>query len=256
MSWSPLSAICKTQLSRYAPNNLPRMNIYSVCYDAFSFTPPTTNFTTPHCIFLACIIRRQMHFSCTIITDFCPLYHRYHPMGYYWPSWFVKLGLDLSGGDRTIQELIDRGLSARSRSTYRTGINHYLRFYRQFGLPSLPLSQLHLCRFTAFFYAQNLSPSATRVNLSGVRYYQIQAGGPDPSHTDMPQLHYVLRATPPTNHTCHPTPPPLRMGRPADHLHCYGQHVAWDVLPVCAQANSPALRRGHTSNQCYRPLTW
>ncbi len=47
----------------------------------------------------------------------------------------------------------------------------------------------------AFLYAQNLSPSTIRVYLSGVRYHQIQSGGPDPSHSDMPQLHYVLRAT-------------------------------------------------------------
>ena len=46
----------------------------------------------------------------------------------------------------------------------------------------------------AFLHSQNLSPSAIRVYLSGVRYYQIQSGGPDPSRTDMPQLHYVLRA--------------------------------------------------------------
>ena len=97
--------------------------------------------------------------------------------------------------DHTVQELIDRGLSSGSRSTYRTGINRYLRFCLHFSLPPLPLSQVNLCRFAAFLHTQDLSPSTIRVYLSGVRFYQIQAGGPDLSHADMPQLHYVLRAT-------------------------------------------------------------
>ena len=129
--------------------------------------------------------------------------------------------------DHTVQELIDRGLSSRSRSTYRTGINRYLRFCLHFSLPPLPLSQVNLCRFAAFLHTQDLSPSAIRVYLSGVRFYQIQTGGPDPSHADMPQCPLSYPAgkasrppkTPPTNYTCHPTPPPLCVGGPAGHLH-------------------------------------
>ena len=98
-------------------------------------------------------------------------------------------GLDLPGVDRSVQTLIGRGLSTRSHASYRTGITRYLRFCQRFSLPSLPLSQLNLCRFVAFLHAQNLSPSTIRVYLSGVRYHQIQSGGLDPSRIDMPQLH-------------------------------------------------------------------
>ena len=73
----------------------------------------------------------------------------------------------------------------------------------------------------------NLSPPTVRVYLSGVRYHQIQAGGPDPSRSDMPQLNYVLRAT----QRARPirsrqlrlpiTPPILR------HL-----HFVWAVSPI------------------------
>ena len=96
--------------------------------------------------------------------------------------------------DEAVQDLVTRGLSSQSRASYRTGVNRFMGFCRRFSIPPFPLSQTNLCRFVAFLHAQNLSPSAIRVYLSGVRFYQIQSGGPDPSRTDMPQLHYVLRA--------------------------------------------------------------
>ena len=96
--------------------------------------------------------------------------------------------------DEAVQDLVTWGLSSQSRASYRTGVNRFMGFCCRFSIPPFPLFQTNLCRFVAFLHAQNLSPSAIRVYLSGVRFYQIQSGGPDPSRTDMPQLHYVLRA--------------------------------------------------------------
>ncbi len=175
-------------------------------------------------------------------------------------------GLDLSGVDHTVQALIVQGLSDQTRASYRTGVNRYLRFCRQFSLPPLPLSQLNLCRIVAALQMQNLSPPTIRVYLSGVRYYQIQAGGQDPSRSDMPKLNYVLRAT----QRVRPirsrqlrlpiTPPILR------HL-----HSIWAVSPVTytsrmlwaaccssrsyAQGNSLVRQQGRTHHPCCRRRT-
>ena len=96
--------------------------------------------------------------------------------------------------DQTVHTLLRQGITPSTSLSYRSGIRRYYTFCTQFLLPPLPLSQSMLCRFVAWLHEQGLSPSSIRLYLSAVRFHQISLGGPDPSLTDMPQLHYILRA--------------------------------------------------------------
>lgn len=102
--------------------------------------------------------------------------------------------LDLGGLDRVVSSLLGQGIAPSTAAAYRSGMRQYLSFCTCFKLTPLPVSQAVLCRFVAWLHTRNLSPSSTQQYLSAVRYYQIMVGGPDPSLSDMPQLHYILTA--------------------------------------------------------------
>ena len=73
-------------------------------------------------------------------------------------------------------------------------MRRYTAFCTQFALSPFPLTDLQLCRFVAFLHDQQLSTSSIRLYISSIRFLQISLGYPDPSLSDLPQLHYVLRA--------------------------------------------------------------
>ena len=72
-------------------------------------------------------------------------------------------------------------------------MRQYLSFCTRFSLAPFPVNQLALRRFVAWLHTWELSLSSIRQYLSAVRYHQI-FGGPDPSLSDMPRLHYLLTA--------------------------------------------------------------
>ena len=129
--------------------------------------------------------------------------------------------------DNTVQTLSRQGLSCQSHASYQTGINHYLRFCCLFPLPSLPLSQPNLCRFVAFLHTQNLSPSAIRVYLSGVRYYQIfsQVAQTPPA---LICRSYITSSEPSRWPLCLPIMPSVLR-----HCTLSGPHHQWPTRPAC-----------------------
>ena len=90
-----------------------------------------------------------------------------------------------------------------------------------------PLLQTTLCRFVAFLHELHLSPSTICLYLSALRFHQISLGGPDPTLTEWPQLHYVLWAIHRTRPVrSHPTQLPIT---PTILRHLYS---VWCVQPV------------------------
>ncbi len=61
-----------------------------------------------------------------------------------------------------------------------------------FGFQPFPLSEPTLCRFVAYLSQSGLSPTAAQLYLSALRSHQISQGGPDPSISSLPHLHYVI----------------------------------------------------------------
>ena len=88
--------------------------------------------------------------------------------------------------------------------TYRSGIDRYANFCNLFSLPLFPLSEDTLCRFVVYLAQSGLSHLSIRSYLSALRFHQISLGGPDPSISSLPRLHYVIkgirRSQP--SHTC------------------------------------------------------
>ena len=75
----------------------------------------------------------------------------------------------------------------------RSGIRQYTAFCQQFGLTTLPLSDLNLFRFDSYLHQQQLSPASVRFYLAALRYLQIVAVGHDPQPGEFPRLHYAVR---------------------------------------------------------------
>ena len=92
--------------------------------------------------------------------------------------------------------------------------------------PALPLTEPTLCQFAAVM-AQTVSWGTIRVYLSAVRFFQIQAGLPDPSLAAFPRLTYVLKGihrTTPEHRRKHRLPITLHILRAI--------HGVWSTPPI------------------------
>ena len=76
----------------------------------------------------------------------------------------------------------------------RSGIRQYTAFCWQFGLTSLPLSDLNFCRFVSYLHQQQLSPASVRLYLAALYYFQIVAVGHDPQPGEFFRLQYAVLA--------------------------------------------------------------
>ena len=101
--------------------------------------------------------------------------------------------LGVSGLDRLVCALVDRGVAASTLKAYAAGKRRYLSFCAQFGLQPLPVSEVLLLRFVAHLVQLGLAPPSIRLYLSAVRHMQITEGMSDPALASTPRLNYALR---------------------------------------------------------------
>ena len=129
--------------------------------------------------------------------------------------------------DQSVLSLLNQGIAPNTSTSYQSGLRHYQLFCSQFNLSPFPLLQATLCHFVAFLHELHLSPLTIRLYLSALRFHQISLGGMDPTLTERPQLHYVLRAVYRTRPVhSHPTWLPIT---PTILRHLYS---LWCVQPV------------------------
>ena len=88
--------------------------------------------------------------------------------------------------------LLSHALAPSSFNTYRTGINHYLRFCRRLAIRPLPLSEPVLENFCVSLH-HRVAYKSIRVYLCGVQFWSKLCGG-WVLIEHMPRLEYVLRA--------------------------------------------------------------
>ena len=86
-----------------------------------------------------------------------------------------------------------QGIADSSLRTYHSGEIRYLKYCGRQDFPPLPLTEHGLCGFVAHLADENLKHRTVKTYLSGLRYYQIKAGLPDPFQGAMPRLSYVLK---------------------------------------------------------------
>lgn len=134
--------------------------------------------------------------------------------------------MGISRVDAAVQNLLDEGISRSTQSVYRSGWRQYIKFCTEHSHPPLPLSEHTLCQFAAVM-SQSVSWGTIRSYLSGLRFFQIRAGLPDPSFTSYPRLNYVLKGI----HRLHPEH--QRRHRLPITLHLLGAlHRVWSAPPI------------------------
>ena len=101
--------------------------------------------------------------------------------------------LGLQRLDSTVQALISQGIAESTSAVYRTGWRQYSRFCDdKYSLPPLPLTESNVCLFAADV-SESVGWGTIRSYLSGLRFYQITAGLPDPALASLPMLAYLLK---------------------------------------------------------------
>ena len=95
--------------------------------------------------------------------------------------------------DPSVQQYLAHSLAPATVSTYRSATTRYLRFCTQYNLPPLPLCASTVTRFAAYLADCNMVFGTIRAYLSGIRFFQILNGLPDPCLGAIPLLTYVLR---------------------------------------------------------------
>ena len=88
--------------------------------------------------------------------------------------------------------LLSRALAPNTVTTYRTGINHYLKFCSQVLVSPLPLTENIIENFCASLYSR-VSYKAIKVYLCGVQFWSKLHGCPV-LIKNMPRLEYVTKA--------------------------------------------------------------
>ena len=78
---------------------------------------------------------------------------------------------------------------------YQSGENRFIKFCINNDLcPGDRVSEAVLCKFVAHLADEGLKHRTIKTYLSGVRYFQIRKGRPDPFRgSSMPRLDYVMR---------------------------------------------------------------
>ena len=81
-----------------------------------------------------------------------------------------------------------------SQHTYKSGEKRFLCFCDSCHVTPLPVSEDVLCKFVSHLADSDLKHRTIKTYLSGVRYYNIRSGFPDPFQSShMPRLDYTLR---------------------------------------------------------------
>ena len=88
--------------------------------------------------------------------------------------------------------LLSHALAPNTVNTYRTGVNHYFRFCRRFGIRPMPLSEPVLENFCVSLHWR-ISAKSIRVYLCGIQLWSTLNGG-RVLIEHMLRLDYVLRA--------------------------------------------------------------
>ena len=86
--------------------------------------------------------------------------------------------------------LLSRSLTPNTFRTYRTGINHYLRFCQRFGIPPLPLVEGMIENFCVSLQ-HRVAYKSIKVYLCGVQLFSTISGG-HVKIEHMQRLEYVL----------------------------------------------------------------
>ena len=76
---------------------------------------------------------------------------------------------------------------------YRSISNRYLEFCTNFSIQPLPLQRDNITRFVAHLAQSGVAYQSIRRYLSGLRFFQVASGLPDPGLGSIPWLEYVLR---------------------------------------------------------------
>ena len=108
------------------------------------------------------------------------------------PAGGQETRLGLQRLDSTVQALISQGIAESTSAVYRTGWRQYSRFCDKYSLPPLPLTESNVCLFAADV-SESVGWGTIRSYLSGLRFYQITAGLPDPALASLPMLAYLLK---------------------------------------------------------------
>lgn len=95
--------------------------------------------------------------------------------------------------DPSVQQYLAHSLAPATVSTYRSATSRYLRFCTHHGLHPLPLCASTVTRFAAHLADSNMVFGTIKAYLSGIRFFQIRNGLPDPCLGSIPLLNYVLR---------------------------------------------------------------
>ena len=82
-------------------------------------------------------------------------------------------------------------LAPNSFSTYKSGLNNYLKFCSLFNVPPFPLSESVLENFCVFLQVK-VAYKSIKVYLCGVQFYSY-LNGYNEEIADMDRLHYVLQ---------------------------------------------------------------
>ena len=88
--------------------------------------------------------------------------------------------------------LLSHALARNSLDTYRTGINHYLRFCRHYRVPPLPLREHNLENFCVSLLTR-VAHKSIKVYLCGVQFWS-KMHGDRTIIADMHRLEYVMMA--------------------------------------------------------------
>ena len=96
-----------------------------------------------------------------------------------WP--ILTLVFDISDLDDKVHRLLASGYAFRSRRSYATGFNRYMKFTQIYGIDPLDLSEVNLLRFIAHLFASGLLVGTIKVYISGVRSWFVTSGLPIPT---------------------------------------------------------------------------
>ena len=101
--------------------------------------------------------------------------------------------LEIARLDGLVRRLFDSALAPTTVRAYTSAQARYAEFCSATNLPTLPLTQPGLCRYSTWLAAQNISFRTIKSYLSALRYLQIHRRGCDPQMSGMVILQYVLQ---------------------------------------------------------------
>ena len=92
----------------------------------------------------------------------------------------------------TIQGLLQAGLAPSTHWAYVAGKLKYLKFCKETGTPTIPVTERGLMHFIAYVTQQGLGYITMRSYRSEIRHLQVSAGGGDPEVGNMPLVSLML----------------------------------------------------------------